>query len=395
MNNLERTKYFRELRQGIVEAFDEGELKLLVFDLSIDWGELQGDTKSLKTHSLIMMLARHGRLSDLLYLLREQRPHLDWPMIPSADKQIEDALIIAPGNIYQTALQDYLDKMSLVLADENLSKGSLPPEVKAKLQAYTDSVLPRLDKERRLHVVSFLFQKKLLGDEVMISLHHLDLSGMNLRGIDLHGVDLQGANFSSAYLDEANFAGANLTSANFCDCSLNGADLSFATLTSAELQGASLIEALCDQADFTWAHLDNAKMIMAKMRGCKLIASLYRADFSLADLENAEVRKISINLSNFSQANLAKANLQETSWEGVDFKGAILSGADLSDSNLTGADLEGVKLQGAILKNTRIRESQLSIIDLASVDLTEINVIKELDGGIIPTPGSPSRPPRN
>ena len=69
--NPEKTKYLRDLRRLLVELFDPEELEMLAFDLSVDWDELAGGTKSRKVQSFIMYLARRGQLESLLTLLRE------------------------------------------------------------------------------------------------------------------------------------------------------------------------------------------------------------------------------------------------------------------------------------------------------------------------------------
>lgn len=78
---LDRTKYLRDLRRSMVQYFEMDELETLAFDLAIDWGELSGNTKFTKSQSLIKYLAARGRLGDLLILLGEERPNVEWPDI--------------------------------------------------------------------------------------------------------------------------------------------------------------------------------------------------------------------------------------------------------------------------------------------------------------------------
>jgi hypothetical protein len=82
---LESTKYMRDLRRVIIQHFDLEELKAIAFDLSIDWDDLSGETKPTKVQSLIMYLARRGRLSELATILGEERPIINLPPLPSRE----------------------------------------------------------------------------------------------------------------------------------------------------------------------------------------------------------------------------------------------------------------------------------------------------------------------
>lgn len=41
-----RTHYLRQLRDQVANSFDEEELRTVVFDLDLDWDELQGTRKT-------------------------------------------------------------------------------------------------------------------------------------------------------------------------------------------------------------------------------------------------------------------------------------------------------------------------------------------------------------
>jgi tetratricopeptide (TPR) repeat protein len=57
------------------------ELQMVAFALGVDWDELKGTTKSLKTVALIHHLDRRGELKGLMGLLGEERPSIAWPTI--------------------------------------------------------------------------------------------------------------------------------------------------------------------------------------------------------------------------------------------------------------------------------------------------------------------------
>lgn len=86
MSDLVNMKDFRNLRRKIIEHFDLEELEILAFDLLVDWNSLLGEGRQTKTQSLISFMARRGRLNDLLALLQEMRPQVNWTTSPSEDQ---------------------------------------------------------------------------------------------------------------------------------------------------------------------------------------------------------------------------------------------------------------------------------------------------------------------
>lgn len=72
------------LRSQITAHFSLDELEGIAFDLGVDWDELSGNTKSLKTLSLIRLIGRNHRLPELVDNLKAERPVVDWPKVPSS-----------------------------------------------------------------------------------------------------------------------------------------------------------------------------------------------------------------------------------------------------------------------------------------------------------------------
>jgi hypothetical protein len=76
------TKVARErlirLRQILVEYFEEGELKILCYDLSEDYEDLPGVGKKDKAQEMVARFERHGRSAELIAAVRQQRPHVSW-----------------------------------------------------------------------------------------------------------------------------------------------------------------------------------------------------------------------------------------------------------------------------------------------------------------------------
>ena len=67
------------LRKLLIEQFDLEELRLLCFDLGLDYEDLAGGTKSTKMQDLVTYLQRRGELQRLIDEASGQRPNAAWP----------------------------------------------------------------------------------------------------------------------------------------------------------------------------------------------------------------------------------------------------------------------------------------------------------------------------
>jgi WD40 repeat protein/predicted Ser/Thr protein kinase len=74
---INRTK-FRDL---LMMCFDDSELKLLCFDVGIDYENLPGQGKINKAQDLIDYAERHGRTDDLVVKCSALRTHIDWQQV--------------------------------------------------------------------------------------------------------------------------------------------------------------------------------------------------------------------------------------------------------------------------------------------------------------------------
>ncbi len=255
---------------------------------------------------------------------------------------------IALDNQRETALQDYIDKLSELLMKEKLRELAPEDEVRKMARVRTLIVLPRLDKERKRSVLQFLYESGLIDKGMRI----IDLDGADLGGANLSGADLSGADLGVADLSGADLSGADLGGAYLIEADLGGANLSEANLSRANLSRADL-----DGANLSGTNLSGANLSRAILDG----ANLNGADLSGADLSGAYL----------SGADLSEANLG-----GADLGGAYLSRADLGGANLSGADLGGADLSRADLSGANLRE--------AKVALEQLNKAKLLTGAIMP-----------
>jgi len=66
------------LRQILNTRFSEGELRVLCFDLGVDFQNLPGDEKIVKAMELVSFLQRTGQLDELVHVGQSMRPDIDW-----------------------------------------------------------------------------------------------------------------------------------------------------------------------------------------------------------------------------------------------------------------------------------------------------------------------------
>ena len=75
--------YLRQLHKQLLAHFDKEELGLVCFSLGLEFDDLWGEGRPAKAFALLLLLARQDRLPQLLAIVREERPSIDWPDIPS------------------------------------------------------------------------------------------------------------------------------------------------------------------------------------------------------------------------------------------------------------------------------------------------------------------------
>ncbi|MCB9006407.1 MAG: SUMF1/EgtB/PvdO family nonheme iron enzyme [Ardenticatenaceae bacterium] len=68
-----------QLRKLLIQHFSLDELRVLCFDLGLEYEELPGDTRTTKMHGLIEYLQRRGELPRLLNEAVDHRPNVAWP----------------------------------------------------------------------------------------------------------------------------------------------------------------------------------------------------------------------------------------------------------------------------------------------------------------------------
>lgn len=74
--------YLTTLHKMLDRYFDLEEIRTLCFQLNVDYDSVRGEGKSARIRHLILDLARHGRLEQLVAMVSLERPHVTWPPVP-------------------------------------------------------------------------------------------------------------------------------------------------------------------------------------------------------------------------------------------------------------------------------------------------------------------------
>ena len=179
-----------------------------------------------------------------------------------ADQRSATDRAIAADNQREATLQTYLERMAALLLSQKLREAPAEAEVRAIARSWTLTVLRRLDSERKVIVLRFLYETDLIKTGAAV---------VNLRGADLNGADLAGINLSHADLHRANLTGANLSEAYLRSADLRGATLTGANLRAAKLYGAYLQGADLRGADLTGAKVQNVSWQGADLREAQIL----------------------------------------------------------------------------------------------------------------------------
>jgi len=85
-NSIDKTK----LRKSMNSNFSIDDIKVICFDLNIDFDNLDGNTKQTKIINLIRHCQNHTRLNDLINKLQQERPYTAWEKLatPPSSQQI-------------------------------------------------------------------------------------------------------------------------------------------------------------------------------------------------------------------------------------------------------------------------------------------------------------------
>jgi hypothetical protein len=75
---MESPRYRRQLRRKLDEHFDKEELRLLCFDLGVDFDNLPGDSKATKAMELVALMERAEQIAELVAACEQLRQEVVW-----------------------------------------------------------------------------------------------------------------------------------------------------------------------------------------------------------------------------------------------------------------------------------------------------------------------------
>ena len=152
-----------------------------------------------------------------------------------------------------------------------------------------------------------------------------------------------GGDFTDCILNNAILHSTDFSLADFDGAELNGAKFHIPFSYSSVLVGTMFTNVSAPSADFTIADLTDADFRPAIPNG----TDLQWAVFDGATLDQARMNGVDLRDASFVGAYLDCANLQGADLRNVDFTGASLLNADFTDALLTGANFDGAAIDGA------------------------------------------------
>jgi uncharacterized protein YjbI with pentapeptide repeats len=245
-----------------------------------------------------------------------------------AQQQQKTSLQISQDQQAQDTLQTYLDRMSELVLNKDLSTSKVD---QALARARTLAALQRLDPIRKGILLQFLHESGLINKNRPI----VDLSFADLNDTILTEANLTDDKLRAVNLNKATLTYADLFNTNLSDAFLNGTNLSTASLVGTDLSGSH-------GAHLEGANLSGAFLIGATLKG----ADLRNANLSGADLEGTKL----IQLINLYFPNLTDSDKSLTI--------RLLNSIYVGKTDLSGADLSGANLRGAEVSNEQLAKAK-------------------------------------
>jgi hypothetical protein len=166
----------------------------------------------------------------------------------------------------ETALQNYLDKITELLVHDSLRESLPEAEARVAARVWTLTTLRILDGERKGILLKFIREAGLIknGDSI-IQLENADLSYVVASETDLSFANFKKTNFQNAQLFHADFTGSNLSGTNFTNANLFESGLVDVDLSDANLSSAGLIGAALNGSNLLGANLSGAHIQIAQL----------------------------------------------------------------------------------------------------------------------------------
>ncbi len=189
----------------------------------------------------------------------------------------------------ETALQTFLDRMTVLVIDRNLQDSERDSPEQAVAIAHTLATLRGLDGPRKGILVKFLYESKLINrGKPVVELAKADLRSSDLGGLHLSRCDMSGANLSHADLGDT-----DLSESSLVDAMLVEADLYYTDLRDADLSGADLHLSVIHDADLAGVNFAGAKVTESQLSGARSLVGATMPDGSVMTQEGwARFRRV-------------------------------------------------------------------------------------------------------
>lgn len=175
-----------------------------------------------------------------------------------------------------------------------------------------------------------------------------DLAALRAGSKDLVRRDFRGADLTGQELQERDFTGARLEGARFSHSNLSG-------------------------SDFRGASVANFNLAQANLRNTKFSGSIFRVDFSGADLGNADMRRCLFNGCDFKNADLRGADFRDSQiLEDSSFEGAVTDATTLFDDAQI---LRAIARQHAFRRYRVDRGNLVRILETDEPDIAESRAV--------------------
>ena len=174
------------------------------------------------------------------------------------------------------------------------------------------------------------------------------LVGADLSGLTFGEVDLNGWQFETCNLGRCKLIRTRLADSRWANCKAAFADFSRADLIDAEIVAS----------DFNNATFRQTILTSTAFRRCKLTGADF-TDARTVDLTLEEVLAVDARLPkvSFRDQTLTQVDLSGALLEGADFRGVVFDDCSLRDAQLIRARFEGADLRGADLGGIRLGDA--------------------------------------
>lgn len=79
----------KALAEKIETLFNSADIRILCFDLGVPYENIRGEIHSEKVRELIVYMARHERINDLLQECVKRRPDADWDFLKDDEFKVD------------------------------------------------------------------------------------------------------------------------------------------------------------------------------------------------------------------------------------------------------------------------------------------------------------------